>query len=215
MDLTALLQVIQNQNYSLISALCVIIINTGNQLLICYLKLLRPSEMLNLESCILSCTMMSFCSVFNPNTHDNNSYIYYFATLLFHPAPQATVISSQQSSSTVISFWGGLAIGISLGLVLVITVCLLFGIYVTVTRKNRKKEFNSPAREITHEVALRSKDSFKSIHVYPMYVLRNVNVDVDQLSPTEVARQGSTSSDAANTSDGTFVITSGASVEIG
>ena len=80
-------------------------------------------------------------------------------------------------------------------------------------RKCRKKGVNSPQRPTRDPLGLRSKDSFKSVYLHPMYVLKDGSKNAE--IPSQDASQSSTNIDEEDTCDGVVIISSSASVEIG
>ena len=135
----------------------------------------------------------------------------HFAVSLTFPfsAPLATVIASLPTNP-LSSLWSGLFIGISLGLALLISICLVLK---TVTRKCRKKGVNSPPRPTRDPLGLRSKDSFRSVYLHRMYVLKDGSNNAEV--PSRDASQRSTNIDEEDTGDGVVIISSSTSVEIG
>ena len=81
------------------------------------------------------------------------------------------------------SFWKGVIIGISAGVVLVVFMCVLCGVCVAVHFKDKRKLLISPPH-LKEVVELNDQGSFKDVYLYPAYMQENTKIDA--MVPDEV-----------------------------
>ena len=94
-----------------------------------------------------------------------------------------TIAASMETDVIPPSSWKGGIIGISAGMVLVVIVCVLFGVCVAVHFKDRRKLLISPPH-LKELVEFNDQGSYKDVYLYPAYMQENTNVDA--MAPDEV-----------------------------